>query len=66
MLELTYAKSEVCCSECLALHAYLDRVEFVDTWSEIVGVSPECDIQGLKETVHSIQQRLGAKTTRNM
>ena len=41
---------------------YLDRVEFVNTRSEVVGVSPEGYVQRFQKTVHSIQQALWAAT----
>jgi len=36
----------------------LDRVEFVDSWPEVVWVSSECDLQQRQEFVHACQQAL--------
>lgn len=37
---------------------HLDGIELVDSWSEVVGVSPEGDLQQRKELVHAGKQRL--------
>jgi len=36
----------------------LDRVELVDSWSEVVWISPECDVQWLQELVHTDEKIL--------
>lgn len=36
----------------------LDRVQFVNTWPEIVWITTECDAEQLQETIHSVEQRL--------
>ena len=41
---------------------HLDRVEFVDPGSEVVGVTSKGDVQGLQELVHPCQQWLGPVT----
>ena len=37
---------------------HLDRVEFVDPRPVVIGISPECDLQGFQELVHAVQQGL--------
>lgn len=37
---------------------YLDGVEFVDSWSEVVWISSERDLELCQELVHSSQQSL--------
>lgn len=37
---------------------YLDGVEFVDPWPEVVRISPECDLQQRQEAIHPSQQTL--------
>lgn len=36
----------------------LNGIELVDSWSEVVGVSPECNLQQRKELVHASEQHL--------
>lgn len=43
---------------CMCVCVYLDRVELVDSWSEIVWISSECDLQLCQELIHASQQSL--------
>ena len=42
----------------IKLCVYLNGVQLVNSWSEVVGVSPECDLQLCQELVHAGQQSL--------
>lgn len=43
---------------------YLDGIELVDTWSEVIRISPEGDSKQCQEAVHACQQTLRSVQTR--
>lgn len=45
-------------SKAEAICSYLDGVELVDAWPEVIWISPECDFKQRQEAVHPCQQTL--------
>ena len=57
---LTY--EQLCKRVCTKTH--LNRVELVDAWPEVVGVTSECDAERLQKLIHSSKQVLWTETIR--